>query len=63
VKRKLLTRRQFLERLATLGGLGTAYCGMAKFGLLPLAQAYTGPPQFDQNIGSVAKYQIQSYDH
>jgi monoamine oxidase len=25
---------------------------MAKFGLLPLAQAYTGPPQFDQNIGA-----------
>jgi monoamine oxidase len=51
VKRKVLSRRQFLKRIGTLGGLGAVYHGMAKFGLLPLAQAYTGPPRIDQRAG------------
>lgn len=46
-----LSRRQFLERIGTLGGLGAAYYGMGKFGLLPLARAYAGPPQLDRRIG------------
>ena len=46
-----LSRRQFLERMGTLGGLGAVYYGMAKFGLLPLAQAYAGPPRIDQHAG------------
>jgi len=46
-----LSRRQFLERMGILGGFGAAYYGMGKFGLLPLARAYAGPPQLDQRIG------------
>jgi len=48
---KVISRRKFLERIGKLGGLGAAYLGMAKFGLLPLARAYAGPPQFDHRIG------------
>jgi len=51
MKQKGLSRRQFLGRLGTLGGLGAAYYGMAQFGLLPLAQAYTGPPRIDPRAG------------
>ena len=36
MKRKVLSRRQFLERMGTLAGLGAAYYGMAESGLLPL---------------------------
>jgi monoamine oxidase len=46
-----LSRRQFLERLGTFGGLGAAYYAMARCGLLPLARAYAGPPQLDRRIG------------
>ena len=46
-----LSRRQFLERMGTPGGLGAAYYGMGQLGLLPLARAYAGPPQIDQRIG------------
>ena len=46
-----LSRRQFLKRMGSLGGLGAAYYGMGHFGLLPPARAYAGPPQFDQHIG------------
>jgi monoamine oxidase len=51
MKRKVLSRRQFLERMGTLAGLGAAYYGMANSGFLPLVQAYTGPPGFDQHSG------------
>jgi monoamine oxidase len=51
MKRKVLSRRQFLEPMGILGGLGAAYYGMANFGLLPLLQAYTGPPRIDQHSG------------
>ena len=51
MNRRVLSRRQFLQRMGTLGGLGAAYYGLANFGLLPLAQAYTGPPRFDQRAG------------
>ena len=46
-----LSRRQFLERLGTFGGLGAAYYAMARCGLLPLARAYAVPPQLDRRIG------------
>ncbi|MGD9301712.1 MAG: FAD-dependent oxidoreductase [Desulfobacterales bacterium] len=46
-----MSRRQFIERISILGGLGAAYYGMSKLGLLPLARAYAGTPQFDQRIG------------
>ena len=48
---KVISRREFLGRLGILGGLGTVYYGMARFGLLPPAQAYTGPPGLTHHTG------------
>jgi len=52
MKKNLLSRRQFLGRMGTLGGWGALYYGMANFGLPSLVQAYTGPPQFDRHSGT-----------
>jgi monoamine oxidase len=46
-----MTRRQFLDRLKKLGGIGAAYYALRQLGLLPPAQAHTGPPQLDRRIG------------
>ncbi|MDJ0819048.1 MAG: FAD-dependent oxidoreductase [Desulfobacterales bacterium] len=46
-----LSRRQFLERLGILGGIGAAYYGLGPIGLLPPANAAAGPPQINYNIG------------
>jgi monoamine oxidase len=48
---KNITRRQFLERMGVLGGLGAGYYAMVQCGLLPLARAYAGPPQLDHRNG------------
>jgi hypothetical protein len=47
MEKKDISRREFLERMGILGGLGAAYYGMAQFGLPPLAYAHTGPPRPD----------------
>ncbi len=49
--KKNISRREFLERMGVLGGLGAAYCGMARYGLLPFAHAHTGPPRPDHSSG------------
>ena len=46
-----ISRREFLERLGMLGGLGALYYGMTKFGLLSTAQADTGPPELEHRTG------------
>ena len=51
MEKKDISRREFLERMGILGGLGAAYYGMAQFGLPPLAYAHTGPPQPDHRSG------------
>ncbi len=51
MKANHLTRRQFLDRLKKLGGLGAVYYAMRQLGLLPPAQAQAGPPQLDSRIG------------
>ncbi len=44
-----ISRREFLERLGILGGLGALYYGMTGFGLLATAQADTGRPELEQS--------------
>lgn len=51
MEKKNISRREFLERMGVLGGLGAAYCGMARYGLLPFAHAHTGPPRPDHSSG------------
>ena len=48
---KNISRRQFLVRTGACCVFGAAYYGMAKSGLLPIARAYSGPPQFDYQTG------------
>ena len=40
-----ISRREFLERMGLLGGLGAAYYGMAQFALPPLSYAHSGAPK------------------
>jgi monoamine oxidase len=51
MKKKNMTRREFLECMGMWGGLGAAYCEMARFGQPPPAHAHTGPPQPDSRSG------------
>ena len=51
MQEKNFSRREFLERMGVLGGLGAVYYGMSKYGLLPLASAHTGACQPDRRIG------------
>ena len=46
-----ISRREFLERLGILGGLGALYSGMTGFGLLATAQATAGRPELEQRAG------------
>ena len=46
-----ISRREFLERMGLLGGLGAAYYGMAQFALPPLSYAHSGAPRPDRRSG------------
>ncbi len=47
-----LSRREFLERMGILGGLGVASYGLGALGVVPLVQAYGGPPRLNHRIGA-----------
>jgi len=51
MKKEDISRREFLERMGVLGGLGAAYYGMAQCGMLALARAQTGPARPDHRSG------------
>jgi monoamine oxidase len=46
-----ISRREFLEHLGILGGLGALYSGMTGFGLLATAQATAGRPELEHLAG------------
>ena len=46
------TRREFLDALAKVGGIGAVYSGMATLGLLPVPKAYAGIPRYDATVGA-----------
>lgn len=46
-----ISRREFLERLGVLGGLGALYYGMTGLGLLSTAQADAGRPELEYRTG------------
>lgn len=47
----LLTKRDFISRIARLGGQGAALVALQGLGLIPPAHAYTGPPQLEPGSG------------
>ena len=51
MKTETISRREFLERLGALGGLGALYYGMTGFGLLSTAQADSGRPELEHRSG------------
>ena len=46
-----ISRREFLERLGILGGLGALNYGMTGLGLMATAQADTGRPELEHRSG------------
>jgi len=53
-----LTRREFVQQLGVLGGVGAAHVAMQALGLAPMPAPYTGPPSLPPQSGKGSKIVI-----
>ena len=51
----MLSRRQFVNLVGSAGGISAAYGTMAAMGLLPIPEAYAGPPALPHGSGAGIK--------